>query len=231
MPTIGLIAEGPTDLQVLRRLLNGLCGNEYTVTELTPVASDDGTYPPTGWTKVLSYIGDPEFADALNGSDFFVDFVVVHVDTDSSELFMPPIPHTDDAEEVFQQIQQRMITHMENVSPHFYADFAHRIIFALAHRSTECWLLPFFFTNNTRTKTVNCLTALNTALRPRSITIDPNNKQFGYRKLLLLDELKPRKLSRDAVLVASAFNPGFADFAAQVAAKITEPMLPTADGA
>ncbi len=225
MPTIGLIAEGPTDLQVLRLMLNGLCGSAYTVTELTPVASDDGTYPPTGWTKVLNYIGDPEFADALSGSDFPVDFVIVHLDTDSSEVFMPPISHTDNVEDIFTQIQQRLIAEMEAVSPHFYATFAHRIIFALAHRSTECWLLPFFLTNDTRTKTINCLTALNTALRSRNITIDPTRKQVGYRKLLTLDELKPRKLKRDAVVNASGFNPGFGDFVAQVETKIIAPSV------
>lgn len=221
MPTIGLITEGPTDLQVLRLLLAGLCGSAYTITELLPVAGADGTYPPTGWTKVLSFIGDPEFDDALNNRDFPIDYVVSHLDSDSCELFMPPIPHSDDTNDVLTQIQQRLVQLMEAVAPHFYATYAHRILFAVAVRSTECWLLPLFYNDNTRTKTVNCLNSLNAALGRHGITIDKSNKQFGYKALLRRDELKPRKLKRDTILQISAFNPGFADFVAQVETQIT----------
>lgn len=224
MPTIGLITEGPTDFQVLRLFLNGLCGSEAVITPLSPVAQDDGSYPPTGWGNVLRYVGDPEFGDALNNRDFPVDFVVVHLDSDSCEDFTPSVRHvTGNEEEIIHDIKQRLVQEMEQVAPHFWADNSPRILFAITVRSTECWLLPLFFNDNTRTKTENCITSLNFVLRRYNFSIDPKKKQVGYGKLLRLDELKPRNLKHEKVLEISKHNPGFEDFAAQVKALINQP--------
>ena len=225
MPTIGLITEGPTDLQVLTLFLNGLYGGDFVPTALNPVSNADGTYPPTGWGKVLAYIGSGEFRDALSNRNFPVDLVVVHLDSDSCEDFKPRIPHTDGKDtEVMEQIKQRLIQEIDREAPTFYAANADRIIFAIAVRSTECWLLPLFFSNNTRTKTKNCLGSLNEKLSPKGFSIDKHKKQQGYKELLRQGELKPRKIDHDTVVAISNHNPGFADFVAQIEVRInTDP--------
>jgi len=56
-----------------------------------------------------------------------------------------------------------------------------QIIFAIAVHSIECWLLPLYYTNQTRAKTKNCLDTLNRQLKKADgFSINPSQKNPRY---------------------------------------------------
>ena len=69
-----------------------------------------------------------------------------------------------------------------------HAQFQDRIIWSIADRQTECWLLPLYAS----TKTVNCLHTLNQYLQPKfDFTINKKEKSY-YEKAS--KEFRNRKL-------------------------------------
>ena len=53
----------------------------------------------------------------------------------------------------------------QDIDAGFYHANAHRILFAIAVDTIECWLLPLLYNNNKAAKTTGCLASANSALR------------------------------------------------------------------
>ena len=223
MATIGIIAEGVTDQQVLERFLLALCQEDRpSVTFLQP----PNPLEAGNWDKVFKYVASERFRGAFQN----VDFVVVHLDTDVCERFVLPILQTVDGAEVadaalIEAVKLRLIEAMNQNAPDYYEQRKAQIIFSVAVHSVECWLLPLFCTReNDKKRRDNCLKLLNKNLSPLGFSIDENNKNKGYAKLMR--DKKITKLKRADALGVGTFNVGFADFAAQVETLINAPTVP-----
>ncbi|HQZ26395.1 MAG TPA: hypothetical protein PLD18_13940, partial [Flavobacterium sp.] len=83
-----------------------------------------------------------------------------------------------------------------------------KIIFAISVHSIECWLLPIYYTDNKKSKMVNCLGTLNSKLNiVEGFTIDENNKNFTYYEKISKIYSKRKKL-----ILYYKLNPSFKIF-------------------
>ena len=71
-----------------------------------------------------------------------------------------------------------------------------KIIFAISVHSTECWLLPLYYSDNRKGKIVNCLNTLNEALKKGNFTIDSKNKMPQYYEIVSKKLLKHKTLMK-----------------------------------
>ena len=140
----GIISEGPTDQIVLESILFGFFEDKnLPVTPLQPKPGESGN-----WDKVFKYCASKDFEGALT-SDYRVDFLIVQMDIDFMRRQEVPEVYRFDTsnlspEEVATAMRAKLI---ETIGTELYQQHAHRIIFAIAVDSIECWFLPIYFHN------------------------------------------------------------------------------------
>lgn len=85
MPSFGLIAEGLTDHNVIKAIVEGVFGRDNADTrELVPATGSSHTHEPgqfSNWELVFDYCSSPRFKDAFP----YLDYVIVHIDTDKCD--------------------------------------------------------------------------------------------------------------------------------------------------
>lgn len=204
-PSFAVIAEGPSDFEVLRHILAGFFSDpDIVVNQIQPaVDATTGKSSPGGWFEVLRFLGSDKFAGAFTRDNL----VVVHIDTDVCEepAFGVSRREPDGRERTCDELIAHAVDRLVNaIGPDLHARLQHRIVFAIAVESIECWLLPLYYRDNRRAKPVNCLRSLNEALSAKEgFSIDPEKKQVKYytkavrpyTKRKTLDECAPHNPS------------------------------------
>jgi hypothetical protein len=216
--TFGLITEGPTDQLVLRTLLARFFADPDidTRTVQPNVDSTDKKDHFGGWKNVLNYCSSPDMAAALEANDY----VVIQLDTDVCEEYgvMKRQGGQDKTtEEIFTATKEKII---ESISLGLYNLHKDKVIFAISYNEIECWLLPLYFNNNLRTKTINCCDQLNQALAKVGFTVDCGNKQVKY-----YNKICKNIKGKDMVVNMSAHNNSFNQFVQQLT--LIEPLYKT----
>ncbi|MFK7970870.1 MAG: phage tail protein [Bacteroidia bacterium] len=190
MATFGLIAEGITDQIVIENILYGYFSNkDLEITELQPKrdAADDNLASTHGnWDQVFKYCESDDFKGAFLNKELYA---VIHLDTDVfasgnvSKAYQLHLKHADGknftVQETVDAVKDKLI---ECIGGEFYNKHQERIIFAIAVGEIECWLLPLYFTDKKKAKTVNCLQTLNQELSKgkKGFTIDAKKPDY-YR--------------------------------------------------
>lgn len=167
MLKFGVIAEGPTDQLVIQNILLGYFQDEEeepVVNFVQPVAATSGApAPPGGWTLVFESLkrGEPQKALQFN------DYLVIHIDTDVQEEPGFDVPRREQGKElsVPDRVERVIAKLKRDMDAAFYQASAHRILFAVAVDTIECWLLPLLYGTRKAQKTTGCLDAANAALR------------------------------------------------------------------
>ena len=178
MPKFGVIAEGPTDQTVIENILLGYFeGSENdTVVEFVrpsrPLGEDPG-----GWGLVFKGLERNDHEGALQ----FNDFLIIHIDTDVQEDGGFDVPRREKGVELgpLDRIDRVIARLKREMTAEFLAENGHRVIFAIAVDSIECWLLPHF-DRHKAAKITGCLEAVNKALR--KLNQDPLSN--GTRKFI-----------------------------------------------
>ena len=179
MPSFGLISEGATDAQVIGNIVLGLCDEEPSFREFLPItdATQRGQVASfSNWELVLNYCASHQFEEAFQ----FVDFIIVHIDTDRCDDAKFGVSKQENGEPLLtraliERVAQKL---RDTIGPQVWEQYGHRVIFAIAVDSIECWLLPLYAPPNKMGKAVNCLDALNTALRRKNKSaINPDDKK------------------------------------------------------
>ncbi len=163
MVKFGFVVEGPTDRAVLENILIGYFDEDISeyFTRLQPREMKDSG----GWSRIATYCQSTDFVDAFDDSDV----IIVQIDTDRSFEFN--VLHDANGAKLSTK------TLVENVKMYFQSlfktafgdtfldQFGHRILFAVAVHSTECWLLPLYFKADKDTMEIkNCYQKLNTKI-------------------------------------------------------------------
>lgn len=82
-------------------------------------------------------------------------------------------------------IEKVIVKLVNSIGELYYQTNYNKIIFAISVHSTECWLLPLYYTDNKKSKLVNCLETLNQAINKKEkFTIDKNAKNPEYYEFI-----------------------------------------------
>lgn len=210
MVNFAIIAEGVTDQYVIEAVVRGWLGeDEVGFSEVQPPAwtrtGRSGEQPPPGgWTLVFRSLELGKHRDALQ----FNHYLILHIDTDVCEERGFDVSRQADgqglsADTLWDRVRERLEVAL---GTEFVAEHGHRVIFAIAVDSVECWFMPLLSPDQKahRARTVGCLRAANDELRARDEEL-----------LLKGDEKQPRtymKLSRSfekrkTLLTIRDYNP------------------------
>jgi hypothetical protein len=180
----GIVCEGITDQIVIRNVLTGhFNSDDVDLRYLVPArdATDESRIDgASGWFAVIDYVKNSAFRNAFQ----FLDYIILQIDTDVCEETHFDVPRvvdgiTLDPVELIQRVRSRF---RQWIGEEFFDQMIHRIVFAISVDSIECWLLPLYYTNVKRSKTVNCLNTLNEALaRSMNFTISAKDPDYYER--------------------------------------------------
>ncbi|HWN67207.1 MAG TPA: hypothetical protein VNM90_06180 [Haliangium sp.] len=139
-------------------------GEKPSVVSVQPPPSDTSRKDrpePGGWGLVLEFLASGEHRQALQLNDY----LVLHIDTDVSEQTGFAVPHREAGRELsVAELAERIRKKLEGlIGPEFCAEHGHRLIFAVAVHSVECWLLPLIYQDSHAGKITGCLNAANEA--------------------------------------------------------------------
>ncbi len=192
MITFGLVAEGITDQIVIEQILYGFFNNpDIEVNPLQPErdATDQDLATTSGnWHKVFEYCKSDFFKEAFYQDELYI---IIQIDTDvffgdsiSKEYEIPTRDVDNNELEPDALIEKVIEKFVDVIGEDFFEKYRDRIIFAIAVRQTECWLLPLYYTDKKKSKTESCLSTLNRALiKKEGFTIDAKATEY-YRKIV-----------------------------------------------
>jgi hypothetical protein len=205
--TFAGITEGITDQIIIENILAGYFNPDVDVNWLQPLRDTTDANRASnygGWSQVFEYCQSEDFKEAFQ----FNEYIIIQIDTDVSEEHYG-VPHRDsDIELLPEQLVENVIAKFKSsIGEDFYSRYEDKIIFAIAVHSTECWLLPLYYTDSKKAKIKNCLKTLNQALKREGFTIDPNNKKTEYYR-----NISSKYGKRKTLLNCCKENPSFKIF-------------------
>ncbi len=219
MTSFAIIAEGPSDIPVLKRIVTALLardGLEPSFSVIQPdldAAAARGGPAPGGWQRVFGALQAGKHSRALQ----FNDYLILHIDTDVCEQRGFDVPRRGEGRdlepgELAAAVRARLIAAMgEDFEP-----LKERILFAIAVESMECWFLPALFPEDPRRRrrTDNCLHLVNEQLRARGEQqLDSGGAKVPARYQDLSRRLYRR---RKDVLAVADHNPSLGLFVEEV---------------
>ncbi len=184
--TFAGIAEGITDQIVIENILTGYFNPDLDINWLQPRKDETDINRSSnygGWTQVFDYCQSSAFKEAFQ----FNEYIIIHIDTDVSEAQHYNVPQRDENGDFPpEQLIQKVIEKFKGlIGKDFYSKYAEKIIFAIAVHSIECWLLPLYYTDNKKSKIINCLGTLNQAVsKSHGFTIDAEKKNPEYYRTI-----------------------------------------------
>lgn len=147
MPTFALITEGITDQVVLEIIIQTVYEHLEDGVDCRPIqpardATDSSRQEDLGgWERVLEFC---TFSKPMQEILDLNDYVVIQIDTDCCEhvnfgVSLAPGGVERSPKELVDQVVEAIIA---KLTPEIYEANQHKIIFAVAIHSLECWLLP-----------------------------------------------------------------------------------------
>jgi len=162
--TFGVIAEGPTDQTVIANILLGYFADQDGEPGIRYIQPPRPlTEAHAGWGLVFKSLERKDYEGALQ----YNDYLVIHIDTDVQEEPGFDVPRREGGKELSVSDRvDRVIARLKlSIDDGFFQANAHRILFAIAVDTIECWLLPLLYNDKKAKKTTGCLEAANQALR------------------------------------------------------------------
>jgi len=220
MKTIGLICEGVSEINIMARIISKYLGDDVVVHPIEPeVKVENGFLVQSGyggWQQVLNHCNDETIERILS----FNDYLVIQIDTDTCyqiDYGVNPLdektgkPKTEDI--LYEDIKERLLL---NVSKELQERYSGRLIFAICINEIECWLLPIYYTNNTKCKTNNCIYTLNQVLQKKNIgNIPEKDKNSVYARGVYFKILKNLK-NKQSILDCAEHHFGFTQLTKQL---------------
>lgn len=209
---IGLIAEGASELRILKHIIGRYLGTEHDINEIQPKTNAQGTQiVPGGWDRVITTF---EFENTVKNALVENDYVLIQIDTDQAQTAPFSVNVLDEngqyckPEVLHQRVSERILNNI----PNLIDSERERVILAICISEIECWLLPLYYNDSKRCKTTGCITLLNQKLSSNKIDPLPNgnkNSQGAQKtyNIILKNLKKPKEIEECA-----QYNYGFYSF-------------------
>ncbi len=213
MTTFGLITEGKTDQIVIENILIGYFKNwNLDMEPLLPLRDETDKHSVenySNWLKVFEYCGSSLFKGAFQ----YCDYIIVHIDTDTSEEEGYDIPKHQsgrllEPEDLIKQVRKKF---KGLIGEEFYNLYQDNIIFAIAVHSTECWLLPLLYQDKRKARTLNCITYVDRALKLKNskLTLQTKAKKKNEKSY---EAVSSQYNKQKRLLKVYAYNPSLKTF-------------------
>ncbi|KAA6342889.1 hypothetical protein EZS27_009404 [termite gut metagenome] len=211
--TFGLISEGVSEHNIIKHIIaRFLEDDNCRIRQIQPEVDKRGKQIGYGgWLGVLNYCKEENFDNILSVNDY----IVIQIDTDTSEQINYDVKKTKEnnipknEEELYDDICKRLL---KNISVEKRGEYDGKILFAICFNETECWLLPIYYTDDTKCSTSNCIYKLNQKIPLHVPDRDKNSPvaQRAYQEIL-------KKLRNpEKIKACSEHNTGFRKFMAQL---------------
>ena len=201
MHTFGAIVEGITDFPVINSILIGYFNDSrIDINLISPI----NFKVSSNYDKVFKSCKPEKLKRAFLANKY----IIIHVDTDVSASF--GISHYEDSKALSpeQLIDKVADKFKHQMGEEFYSQYGHRIIFAIAVHSIECWLFPILASLASEDKsaeTDNCCQTLEK-------TVPSFRKKYDYYQ-----EITERYRNHDDLLKLYRENPSLKIFIEQLA--------------
>jgi hypothetical protein len=217
MNTFAGITEGITDQIVIKNILAGYFNPDININWLQPLEDEtdqNRSKSDGGWNLVFKYCESDDFKEAFQNNKY----IIIHIDSDvlltenvSDEYRIQSQDRDGEfsPEKIIELVSQKFEV---AIGEDFYREYRDRIILAIAVHSTECWLLPLYYSDTRKAKLINCLETLNRELnRKEGYTIDPNDKNPRYYR-----EISSKYRKKKDLLRLYPENPSFRAFIEEI---------------
>ena len=207
---IALICEGVSEINMITNLIQRYTGIS-SITPIQPkILSNSKQNGYGSYQGVISHCNNKVIKNALDSGN---DFVVIQIDTDVSKDYVPNFSLQWSERELFDEICKFLLKDINQ-------EYHDKIIFAICFNETECWFLPFFYSDNKKCKITGCVETLNRALKKGnyiSVTHDKNceGSQKAYKEVF--SKLRDNKRN---IKEYSQYNFGFKKFIEDIDKKL-----------
>lgn len=174
---IGLIAEGASELRILKHIIGRYLGTEHDINEIQPKTNAEGTQIiPGSWDRVITTF---EFENTVKDALVENDYVLIQIDTDQAQTAPFSVNVLDEngqyckPEVLHQRVSERILNRIPNLDE----SERNRVILAICISEIECWLLPLYYNDSKRCKTTCCIALLNQKLSSNKIDPLPNGNK------------------------------------------------------
>lgn len=181
MTNIGIISEGISEYHIIKHIVERYLGEDnYSLNQIQPKIKKQGQQEKQddfgGWLEVLNYCTEEKFDEIL----LFNDYIIIQIDTDTCELTNYDVKKlksdgsakTD--KELYKDICERIKKGISETKRLLYNN---KLIFAICFNETECWLLPIYYTDNTKCNTTNCIFKLNQKITTQKLRPIPEKEK------------------------------------------------------
>ena len=192
---IGLIAEGASELRILKHIVGRYLGTEHDLNEIQPKTDNEGKQiGGGGWDRVIQTF---EYENTVRDALVENDYVVIQIDTDYADTAPFSVEKIDEngqccsSEILHQRVLERILSKIPNIKE----EDKQRVLLAICINEIECWLLPIYYNNDKKCKTTQCINLLNTELRKHDIHVITEKNTFTARNTYntILKSLKKPK--------------------------------------
>ncbi|MCX6269648.1 MAG: hypothetical protein NTU44_00225 [Bacteroidetes bacterium] len=210
-----LITEGASEHRIVKHIVvKYFKDHDPDINQIQPKVIDEKQDDQTkgGWNEVLKYC---ERELELNNIFVDNDYLIIQIDTDQSQTnpFNVSHRHPENRDKTVNELYTDVVGKLNGLLPQSIIEkYADKIFFAICIHTIECWLLPLFYNNADRTKTINCLDALNRKLMKKDFhLITKANKNQLHGRTAYEEILKPWKKKKD-IQETAKYNYGFKKF-------------------
>lgn len=203
MNDFGGIAEGITDFSIINSILIGYFNDsKIDINLISPI----NFKASSNYDKVFKSCKPEKLKRAFLANKY----IIIHVDTDVSTSF--GISHYENEQPLSPQqlIDKVADKFKQQMGEEFYSQYGHRIIFAIAVHSIECWLFPLLASDDKSAEIENCCQTLEK-------TIPSFRKKYDYYQ-----EITERYRNHDDLLNLYPKNPSLKIFIEQLASRNIE---------
>ena len=204
MNTFGGIVEGITDFSIINSILIGYFNDSKI--DINPI-SPQSFKASSNYDKVFKSCKPEKLKRAFLANKY----IIIHVDTDISENYFGISHYEDDKPLSPQQLIDKVAEKFkQQMGEEFYSQYGHRIIFAIAVHSIECWLFPLLASDDKSAETENCCQTLEK-------TVPSFRKKYEYYQ-----EITKKYRNHNELLKLYPKNPSLKIFIEELASRNIE---------
>jgi len=206
-----LITEGISEYNIIKHIVYRYFKDaDPNINQIQPKILNNKQESIGGWNEVLKYCERPEIKALLVENDY----LIIQIDTDQSQTKPFEISHSKNGTtKTDAELHEEVTTKLMGLIPNeIKEEHPGKIILAICIHTVECWLLPIYYTDNTNSKTNNCIKALNIQLARKNIPTISETDKNSHNSIKSYSDILSNIKKRKEILEKSKLVYSFSKF-------------------